>query len=83
VPPTLKLVNNAFGRVRAPMMFGWLFTGHQLGASTVAFLAGLVRTGSGSYDAAFITSGILCIIAAGMVLFVGRSAPAITATAAA
>ena len=83
VPPTLKLVNNAFGRVRAPMMFGWLFTGHQLGASTVAFLAGLVRTGSGSYDSAFITSGILCIIAAGMVLFVGRSTTANVATAAA
>lgn len=83
VPPTLKLVNNAFGRVRAPMMFGWIFTGHQLGASTIAFLAGLLRTSTGSYDSAFIISGVLCIVAAGMVLFVGRSTPATVMTAAA
>ena len=76
VPPTLKLITNRFGRVKAPMMFGWCFTGHQLGASAIAYLAGLIRTGTGSYDTAFILSGILCIVAAGMVLFVGRSATA-------
>jgi len=76
VPPTLKLATNAFGRLRAPMMFGWIFTGHQLGASSIAFLAGLIRTNTGSYDSAFILSGILCIIAAIMVLFVGRTSTA-------
>jgi predicted MFS family arabinose efflux permease len=80
VPPTLKLTTNAFGRARAPMMFGWIFTGHQLGASAIAFLAGLIRSGTGSYDSAFVISGVLCIVAAVMVLFVGRSAP-ITAPA--
>jgi sugar phosphate permease len=74
VPPTLKLTTNSFGRLRAPMMFGWIFTGHQLGASLIAFVAGVIRTSSGSYDSAFITSGILCIIAAVMVLFIGRTA---------
>ena len=76
VPPTLKLATNAFGRLRAPMMFGWIFTGHQLGASSIAFLAGLIRTNTGSYDSAFILSGILCIIAAILVLFVGRTSTA-------
>jgi MFS family permease len=76
VPPTLKLTTNRFGRLRAPMMFGWMFTGHQLGASSIAFLAGLIRTGTGSYDTAFMISGVLCIVAAVMVLFVGRTAPA-------
>jgi MFS family permease len=76
VPPTLKLATNAFGRARAPVMFGWIFTGHQLGASLIAYVAGLIRTQSGSYDTAFILSGILCIIAAGMVLFVGRTSVA-------
>jgi sugar phosphate permease len=57
------------------MMFGWIFTGHQLGASIIAFVAGVIRTNSGSYDTAFISSGILCIIAAVMVLFIGRTAP--------
>ena len=73
VPPTLKLTTNRFGRLRAPMMFGWIFTGHQLGASLIAFVAGIIRTSSGSYDTAFISSGILCIIAAVMVLFIGRT----------
>jgi MFS family permease len=83
VPPTLKLATNAFGRARAPIMFGWIFTGHQLGASLIAFVAGLIRTQSGSYDTAFILSGFLCIIAAGMVLFVGRTStsPAISVPA--
>jgi MFS family permease len=76
VPPTLKLTTNTFGRLRAPMMFGWIFTGHQLGASLVAYVAGLIRTNTGSYDTAFIMSGILCMIAAVMVLFVGRTAAA-------
>jgi MFS family permease len=82
VPPTLKLVTNRFGLARAPIMFGWCFTGHQLGASAVAFIAGAIRTSTGSYDAAFISSGLLCLLAAVMVLFVGRAAAA-PATAAA
>jgi predicted MFS family arabinose efflux permease len=83
VPPTLKLVTNRFGRARAPMMFGWCFTGHQLGASAIAFIAGLIRTNTGSYDTAFISSGLLCLLAAVMVLFVGRTAAAPAAAAAA
>ena len=82
VPPTLKLVTNRFGRARAPMMFGWCFTGHQLGASSIAFIAGLIRTNTGSYDSAFIASGLLCMIAAVMVLFVGRTAGVARPTAA-
>ncbi|HZO93181.1 MAG TPA: MFS transporter [Candidatus Baltobacteraceae bacterium] len=75
VPPTLKLATNAFGSARAPMMFGWIFTSHQIGAATAAFVAGVVRTVSNSYDAAFIASGTLCMAAAVLVLFIGRSAP--------
>jgi MFS family permease len=73
VPPTLKLATNAFGRGRAPVMFGWIAAGHQLGAGITAYLAGLIRTVTLSYDAAFISSGLLCIIAATVVLFVGRN----------
>ena len=75
VPPTLKLTTNRFGRARAPMMFGWMFTGHQVGASAIALLAGIIRTDAGSYDSAFVLSGILCMVAAAMVLFVGRPQP--------
>jgi sugar phosphate permease len=55
------------------MMFGWMFTAHQLGASTIALLAGMIRTSVGTYDSAFVMSGVLCMIAAVMVLFVGRT----------
>jgi MFS family permease len=79
VPPTLKLIGNRFGSARAPMVFGWILAGHQIGASAIAFLAGLIRTDSGSYDAAFFISGGLCIAAALMVLFVG-GARAVRAT---
>jgi MFS family permease len=72
VPPTLKLATNAFGRARAPVMFGWIAASHQLGAAVTAYLAGLVRTITLSYDAAFITSGMLCIVAAAVIFFVGR-----------
>lgn len=75
VPPTLRLTTNRFGPLRAPMMFGWIFTAHQLGASAIAYLAGVLRTNTGSYDSSFVLSGILCVIAAVMVLFIGRTAP--------
>jgi sugar phosphate permease len=71
VPPTLRLIGNRFGAARAPMVFGWILAGHQLGASAIAYVAGAIRTEVGSYDAAFYLSGGLCIAAALMVLFVG------------
>ena len=74
VPPTLKLATNSFGRVMGVTMFAWILAGHQLGAGVTAFLAGLTRTWTSSYDLAFVSSGLLCMIAALMVLFVGRSA---------
>jgi predicted MFS family arabinose efflux permease len=76
VPPTLQLTTAQFGRLRAPLMFGWIFTGHQLGASLIAYVAGAIRTDAGSYDSAFVLSGVLCMLAAVMVLFIGRTATA-------
>jgi MFS family permease len=73
VPPTLKLATSAFGRATGVTMFAWILAGHQLGAGVTAYLAGLTRTWTSSYDLAFVTSGMLCMIAALMVLFVGRS----------
>ncbi len=83
IPPTLKLATNAFGRDRAAVMFGWIAAGHQLGAGITAYLAGLIRTLTLSYDAAFISSGLLCMLAATVILFVGRGGVSSTAPAAA
>jgi sugar phosphate permease len=78
VPPTVRLATNAFGREKAPMMFGWIFTGHQLGAAVAAFGAGVLRTAMDGYLEAFILAGLACLVAVAMSLMIGRqpAAPA-------
>ncbi|AFY34363.1 MFS transporter [Calothrix sp. PCC 7507] len=73
VPPTVRLVANVFGKENVGVMFGWIVAGHQLGAATAAFGAGALRTWQGSYFQAFILSGILCLIAAFLVLRIGQN----------
>ncbi|HEX7940320.1 MAG TPA: MFS transporter [Gemmatimonadaceae bacterium] len=73
VPPTLRLANEAFGRTRAPIVFGWIGGGHQLGAASIAMIAGALRVSTGRYDWAFIGSGVLCICAAALALAFRRS----------
>jgi hypothetical protein len=67
----------AFGKVRAPLFFGWIAAGHQLGAGITAFAAGAVRSQIGSYDDAFITSGLLCLGGAALILTISRSVAAL------
>jgi len=76
VPPTVRLASTVFGRERAPMVFGWVFTGHQLGAATAAAVGGLVRDGTGSYLPAFFGAGAMCLVAALAVVTVRRKAAA-------
>ncbi|AOF90118.1 MFS transporter [Sinorhizobium sp. RAC02] len=63
VPPTLKLTIDRFG-ARAPMVFGWVFAGHQLGAAFAAWGAGFTRTAYETYLPAFFIAGVLCLIGA-------------------
>ena len=72
VPPTVKLAAQHFGRERANLVFGWIFAGHQLGAASAAFGAGLSRTALSTYLPAFFAAGALCLIAAALVLTLGR-----------
>ncbi|WP_333489982.1 MFS transporter [Acidocella sp. MX-AZ03] len=64
VPPTAKLCNQAFGEQDAPIVFGWVLAGHQLGAATAAFGAGLIRQQTGSYTPAFVAAGAMGVVAA-------------------
>ena len=73
VPPTVRLAAKCFGTERGPIMFGWIGAAHQLGAALVAFIAGVLRVSFGTYFEAFMLSGLLCLIAALMVLFIGSS----------
>jgi sugar phosphate permease len=74
VPPTVRLTANAFGAENVGLMYGWIAAAHQLGAATAAFVAGAIRTDLGDYLAAFMLAGMLCLVAAVMVLFIGRRA---------
>jgi MFS family permease len=80
IPPTVRLAGQAFGRERAPLVFGWIFLAHQLGAATAAFGAGLSRDELASYLPAFLIAGAACLIAALASLAVRRpGAPAVAA----
>ncbi len=72
VPPTLKLANQAFGEAKAPIVFGWIAAGHQLGAASAAYMAGALRTAQGNYVEAFMIAGSTGLIAALLSLMVGR-----------
>ncbi|MFC7053743.1 MFS transporter [Hansschlegelia quercus] len=75
VPPTVKLAADRFGD-RANLVFGWIFAGHQLGAATAAYGAGLSRTLLESYLPAFFVAGALCLFAAAAALAINKHAPA-------
>jgi MFS family permease len=76
VPPTVKIAADRFGPEKAGLVFGWVFTGHQLGAATAAFGAGLSRTELESYLPAFFTAGAFCLLAA--ILAITLAKPGIT-----
>lgn len=84
VPPTVRLTTDAFGKDRAPVVFGWVVAGHQLGAAFAAYGAGLLRSSLGTYTVASMISGGLCLIASVLVLQIHRrgTVRAVTATAA-
>jgi predicted MFS family arabinose efflux permease len=59
VPPTIVLCRNYFG-ARTPVVFGWVFASHQLGAAIAAAGAGRLRDLQGNYDMAFYLAAGLC-----------------------
>jgi len=73
VPPTVRLTNDLFGKQDAPILFGWILAGHQLGGGFIAFLAGFMRTTFGTYGSSFMLSAILCMAAAMASLWIGRT----------
>jgi MFS family permease len=62
VPPTIVLCRNYFG-ARSPVVFGWVFASHQLGAAIAAAGAGRLRDLQGNYDMAFYLAAGLCFVA--------------------
>jgi MFS family permease len=72
VPPTVKLTGTLFDRQRSPMVFGWIFAGHQLGSAVAAYGAGLTRTVMMTYSPALYAAGIACLLAAVSIFLIVR-----------
>lgn len=73
VPPTVRLTAARFGREKANLVFGWVFAGHQLGAASAAYGAGLSRDVLASYLPAFFTAGALCLLAGAAIMTLERA----------
>jgi MFS family permease len=80
-PATFTLTNQLFGRRDAPVIISWIFAGHQVGGALAALGAGAVRSLTGDYLLAFMTSGLACLLASLLVLRVTRPQPGILAAA--
>jgi len=63
VPPTAALCRELFG-ADGPVVYGWVFASHQLGAAAAAVLAGVLRDAAGEYTWAWFGAAGLCVVAA-------------------
>jgi predicted MFS family arabinose efflux permease len=83
VPPTLRLTTEMVGEREAPVVFGWILAGHQMGAASAAVFAGAMRTVQGDYLQAFVIAGLTGVAAAVISLMIGRGKvrPAVAAAA--
>lgn len=72
VPPTIALCRTVLGPQSGTVIYGWVFTGHQIGASVAALGAALLRVKFGDYAVSFYIAGTLCLLASIAVLFIAR-----------
>ncbi len=68
VPPSMALTADTFGRQNVGKVYGWIFMSHQIGAAIMASTAGAMRTWLGDYNLAFLSGGMVAMIAAGLAL---------------
>jgi sugar phosphate permease len=72
VSPTVRLISQTFGREKTALVYGWIFVAHQIGGASAAFLGGVLRENFGTYLESFMLSGLLCLVAAVLAMFIGR-----------
>ncbi|MFC4908305.1 MFS transporter [Actinomadura gamaensis] len=63
VPPMIRLCQDHFG-ADAAIVFGWMWTAHQLGGAAAAAAGGVIRDYLGAYTIAWYGSAVLCLLAA-------------------
>jgi predicted MFS family arabinose efflux permease len=81
VPPTVRLAAQHFGVAKAPIVFGWAFTAHQLGNAVSALGAAITRDATASYMPAYFSAGLICLVATMAVFTIARARPAAVAAA--
>jgi predicted MFS family arabinose efflux permease len=72
VPPTVGIANATFGERNGPIVFGWVALGHQMGAASAAFGAGVLRELQGRYLESFVIAGALAVVAGMAALAIRR-----------
>lgn len=72
VPPTIALCRTVLGPKYGTVIYGWVFTGHQIGASVAALGAAILRVKLGDYSLSFYIGGLMSLIAAIAVIFIAR-----------
>lgn len=72
VPPTIALCRTVLGPKYGTVIYGWVFTGHQIGASVAALGAAILRVKLGDYSLSFYIGGLMSLIAAVAVIFIAR-----------
>lgn len=82
-PATTAIIAHSFGPDRVGRIFGLVFVFHQLGGALAAVGGGWAHMQFGDYRYAFLTGGIMGLMAGGLALTIrlrGRNAPAVPAT---
>jgi len=64
---------DTFGRENVGIMFGWIAASHQLGQRRPLTVAACYILGLGDYQVTFMSAGLVCLIAAGLVLRIGQA----------
>ncbi|MBS4025138.1 MAG: MFS transporter [Clostridia bacterium] len=68
VVPVTVLAANTFGKRSVGTVYGWIFLGHQIGASLAAIGGGTLRVWLGDYHLAMIAGGIMAIAGGALAL---------------
>ena len=65
-------LNAEFGKKNTAGIYGWVFGAHQLGAALLAYLGGVMHDSFGNYTLAFVGSGVLAVMGAGLAMRIER-----------
>ena len=72
VPPTIALCRSVLGPDKGVVIYGWVFAGHQIGASFAAIGAAVLRVKFGDYALSFYIAAAMCLVAAFAVLRIAK-----------